>query len=74
MIGSCDLTPYEEAVSASAGHDAAAGDSFQVRGGLPNEMVKVIGHAGAPDGTITGRRRDPRHHRPAAPGSTSRRS
>lgn len=54
MIGSCDLTPYEEAVSASAVHDAAAGDSFQVRGGLPNEMVRVIGHAGAPDVTITG--------------------
>jgi hypothetical protein len=58
MLGSCDLTPYRVAVSASSASArarlAATGTTLQVAGGLPNEMIKVAGSGAPPDITITG--------------------
>ena len=51
-IGSCDLSPYK--VKVQAAHDAAAGYTVHVPGGLPSEMIKLMGTAGAPEVTITG--------------------
>ncbi len=53
-LGSCDLSPYETAVSASAARAARSGYQLNLPGGLPSEMVKLIGSGGAPDVTVTG--------------------
>jgi hypothetical protein len=54
-IGSCDLSPYRVTVTSAALRGAAIpAAGFRLPGGLPSEMVKVIGRGGAPDITIKG--------------------
>jgi hypothetical protein len=53
MIGSCNMTPYESAVSASSAQ-AGAGYRIRIPAGLPNEMLRLIGQGGAPDVTVVG--------------------
>jgi hypothetical protein len=55
-IGSCNLTPYEAVVSASAARATAtsAGLSVGLPGGVPSDMLEVQGSGGAPDVTVAG--------------------